>query len=92
MLAFTLAVFGFATFGSIAVADAFLSEFVPVNVLGVVFGFYATANYLSISVLPPVLGQLIDRYGFGVFFSVLSGVTLLSIPPLLMAGNPKSSA
>lgn len=74
--------FGFATFGLLATTDAYLTDLTPPTALGTVVGLNLAASFVIGSVVPPVLGGLIDTHGFERAFLLIGGMSLLSLAPL----------
>jgi MFS family permease len=76
-------VFGFASFGSLTITDAFLTEITPKANMETIFGLHYTVSFLTSAIIPPILGNIIDLYGFNVGIAVLSAVIPFSIPIFL---------
>lgn len=74
--------FGFTTFGLLATTDAYLTDLTPPTALGTVVGLNLAASFVVGSIVPPVLGGLIDTYGFERTFMLVGAVSLLSLAPL----------
>lgn len=81
-------VFGFTSFGLLAVTDAFLADITPLEHVEAIFGFHFTMSFVVGAILPPILGSIIDLYGFNLGFSLLGVAILLGIPPLTRAKRP----
>jgi MFS family permease len=64
VLALPSIVFGFSSFGLLAVSDAFLSDITPIRSLGKIFGLNFTVNFISAAILPLIFGSLIDIFGY----------------------------
>lgn len=82
-------IFGFTSFGLLAITDAFLADITPRSYVETVFGFHYTMSFAVGAILPPILGGLIDLYGFNLSFSVL-GIMILGGIPLLMRAKGSS--
>ena len=78
-------VFGFATFGLLATSDALFADIVPSELLGTVIGFNLTVSFGTSVIIPPLLGGMIDFYGFNYSFIALSAIVPLSIILLMKA-------
>ena len=76
-------VFGFSSFGLLAITDAFLADLVPQEHRGTVFGLNFTLSFATSVIIPPVLGGVIDLHGFDTGFIALSATVLFSIPILI---------
>ena len=74
--------FGFAIFGLLAITDAYLSEITPEESLRSMIGLNLSISFIVGTIIPPLLGNMIDIYGFTLSFAVLSVTSLLSILPL----------
>lgn len=74
--------FGFAIFGLLAITDAYLSEITPEESLRSMIGLNLSISFIVGTIIPPLLGNMIDIYGFTLSFAVLSATSLLSILPL----------
>jgi sugar phosphate permease len=74
--------FGFAIFGLLAITDAYLSEITPEESLRSMIGLNLSISFIVGTIIPPLLGNMIDIYGFTLSFAVLSAISLLSILPL----------
>jgi len=85
-------VFGFASFGLLAITDAFLADITPKEHMATVFGLNFTVSFITSAIIPPILGGIIDRYGFGVGFMTLSAIMPFSIPILLQIRSKVSTA
>jgi MFS family permease len=83
LLYFVCTLFGFTIFGLLATTDAYLSEITPEASLRTIFGLNLSIGFIVGTIIPPVLGNMIDNYGFTVSFTVMSVTSLLSILPLL---------
>ncbi|UCH37687.1 MAG: MFS transporter [Candidatus Bathyarchaeota archaeon] len=76
--------FGFASFGLLAITDAFLADITPTEHMATIFGIHFTTSFITQSIIPPVYGVIVDStnsYDLG--FVGLSLLVLLSIPILL---------
>ena len=81
--------FGFAIFGLLAITDAYLSEITPEESLRSMIGLNLSISFVVGTIIPPILGNMIDIYGFTFSLAVLSVTSLLSILPLTRIGEPK---
>ena len=75
-------VFGFSSFGLLAITDAFLADLVPQEHRGTIFGLNFTLSFVTAAIIPPILGGVIDLQGFNTGFIALSITVLFSIPIL----------
>jgi len=75
-------VFGFSSFGLLAITDAFLADLVPHEHRGTIFGLNFTLSFVTSAIIPPILGGIIDLQGFSTGFTALSITVLFSIPIL----------
>jgi FSR family fosmidomycin resistance protein-like MFS transporter len=85
LLALACVVFGFTTFGLLATTDALFADITPPDFLGTVIGFNLAASYGVSAIIPPLLGSMIDVYGFEYAFTVLSVLIPISIILLAIA-------
>lgn len=83
LLAVPCLVFGFASFGLLAVSDALLADITPEKYRSTLFGVNFTVSFTSTIILSPILGSIADLYSFDVGFILLSALMPLSIPFLL---------
>jgi len=83
LLAFTCVIFGFTTFGLLATTDALFSDTTSPEFLGTVIGLNLSVSFGMSVILPPLLGGMIDSYGFGFSFTALSVLIPISIVPLI---------
>lgn len=83
ILAFPCILFGFASFGSLTITDAFLADITPREYVETIFGLHYTASFLTSVYIPPIQGVIIDSYGFDASFLALSALILFSIPIFL---------
>jgi len=84
--------FGFASFGLLAITDAFLADITPKEHMATVFGLNFTVSFITSAIIPPILGGIFDLYGFGVGFMTLSAIMPFSIPILLQIKSKGSTA
>lgn len=82
VLALPSIVFGFSSFGLLAVSDAFLSAIIPIRSLGKIFGLNFTVNFLLAAILPLIFGSLIDSFGYNNPFFVIGLFALTGLIPL----------
>jgi len=85
-------VFGFGSFGLLAITDAFLADITPKEHMATIFGLNFTVSFMTSAIIPPILGGIIDLYGFGVGFMTLSAIMPFSIPILLQIKSKGSTA
>jgi DHA1 family purine base/nucleoside efflux pump-like MFS transporter len=83
LLYFACTLFGFTIFGLLATTDAYLSEITPEASLRSVIGLNLSIGFIIGTIIPPVLGNMIDSSGFTISFTVMSAISLLSLLPLL---------
>jgi len=89
LLAVPCVIFGFASFGLLAVGEALLADVTPEKQRATIFGINLTVNFSPSIFLVPVLFGLVPSYGFNSGFILLSVLMPLSIPLLLMIkANP----
>lgn len=79
---------GFATFGLLATTDAYLSDITPDKFLRTMIGINLSTSFIVGVVIPPLLGTMIDTYGFTPSFTILSITSLISILPLTRISDP----
>ncbi|HLE75947.1 MAG TPA: MFS transporter, partial [Candidatus Bathyarchaeia archaeon] len=79
LLAAPCLVFGFASFGLLAVSDALLADITPEEYRSTLFGANVTVSFTSTIFLSPILGSIADLYSFDVGFILLSALMPLSI-------------
>lgn len=84
LLYFACVLFGFASFGLLAVTDAFLADITKPSLLGAVIGISMTASFGISVIVSPVLGFLIDNYGYDVSFLLITGFSTLGLIPLML--------
>jgi MFS family permease len=82
--------FGFATFGLLATTDAYLTDLTPPSALGTVVGLNLAASFVVGSIVPPVLGGLIDTAGFERAFMLVGAVSLVSLAPLARVNRERA--
>jgi len=90
LLAFPCIVFGFASFGLLAVGEALLADVTPEKQRATIFGINNTVSFSPSIFLVPVLFGLVPFYGFNFGFILLSAIMPLSIPLLLMVKTKHS--
>jgi MFS family permease len=78
---------GFAIFGLLATTDAYLSDITPEEFLRSMIGGNLSASFIVGAIISPLLGNMIDSYGFTPSFALLSIISLLSILPLTRIRN-----
>ena len=82
ILAILLGVMGLAAFGTLAVADGWVTGMNFRAVMGTVIGSITTASYLAGAVVAPAVGFLADQFGFDFSFRVLAITALIALPIL----------
>jgi len=82
ILAILLGVMGLAAFGTLAVADGWITGMNLRSVMGTVIGSTSTASFLSGAVVAPAVGFLADQFGFDFSFRVLAIIALIALPIL----------
>jgi MFS family permease len=85
-------VFGFASFGLLAVGEALLADVTPEKHRPTIFGINLTASFSPQIFLVPVLFGLAASNGFNSGFVLLSALMPISIPLLLMVKTKTKSA
>ena len=79
--------YGFIVFGVMAASDAYAVELLPKKLGGAMLGLYISANNITAAMVPPAAGKIIDIGGYEITFLILSLITLLGIPFLLLIKN-----
>ncbi len=82
LLYFPCILYGFASFGLLATSDAFIVDVTARELVGAALGINLAASFAMSIVVPPLLGTSIDTRGFDTSFSIVSGVSMLSLLPL----------
>jgi len=82
ILAILLGVMGLAAFGTLAVADGWITGMDLRAVMGTVVGSTSTASYLAGAAVAPAVGFLADQFGFDFSFRVLAIAALIALPIL----------
>jgi len=82
ILAILLGAMGLAAFGSLAVADGWVTGMNFRAVMGTIIGSISTAGFLSAAVVAPTVGFLADQFGFDFSFRVLATTALIALPIL----------
>jgi len=90
ILAVPCVVFGFASFGLLAVGEALLADVTPEKQRATIFGINLTASFSPSIFLVPVLFGLAESSGFNSGFILLSALMPLSIPLLLIIKTKSS--
>jgi MFS family permease len=90
LLAFPCIVFGFASFGLLAVGEALLADVTPEKHRATVFGLNVTVNFSPSIFLIPMFIGLVPSFGFNFVFILLSAIMPLSIPLLLLIKTKSS--
>jgi MFS family permease len=83
LLAIPCIIFGFASFGLLAVGEALLADITPENKRSIVFGINITVSFSPSIILTPALFTIAQVYNFHFGFMLLSVLMLFSIPLLL---------
>ena len=82
--------FGFASFGLLATTDAFLTDITNASLLSAVIGISMTATFFVSVIVSPILGFLIDIYGYNTSILLITGFSSLGLMPLtLIHSHPK---
>lgn len=79
ILAILLGLMGLAAFGSLAVADGWVTGMNLRAVMGTVIGSISTAGFLSGAVVAPAVGFLADQFGFDFSFRLLAITALIAL-------------
>jgi len=83
-------IFGFSSFGLLAITDAFLADITPEQYMSAIFGLYFTLSFLSQAVIPTFLGFIVDHFNsFNLSLTILGSIVPLSVPILLTVKNEK---
>lgn len=90
LLAIPCVVFGFASFGLLAVGEALLADVTPERNRPTIFGINLTLSFSPQLFLVPALIGLAASNGFNTGFILLSALMPISIPLLLMVKNKPS--
>ncbi len=90
ILAIPCVVFGFASFGLLAVGEALLADVTPEKQRPTIFGVNFTVGFSPQIFLVPLLFGLAESSGYNSGFILLSALMPLSIP-LLLAVKTKPS-
>lgn len=77
---------GIALFVRMTVSESFLVDAVPAARRSTVLGVYFFAGMEGSGIVTPILGNLIDRFGFRVAFSVSGIVLMVALASLAVAG------
>ncbi len=89
LLYFPCIMYGFASFGLLATSDAFIVDVTTRELVGAALGISLAASFAMSVVVPPVLGTSIDTRGFNISFTIVSGISLLSLLPLAWVSSRK---
>ncbi|MEM2094451.1 MAG: hypothetical protein QXI32_04050, partial [Candidatus Bathyarchaeia archaeon] len=73
---------GFASFGLLATSDAFIVDITSPRLVGAAIGINLATSFAMSVIVPPILGNCIDKYGFDASFTLISVFSLLSLLPL----------
>ena len=77
-------VFGFSSFGLLAITNAFLADITPKEYMATIFGLYFTLSFFTQVIIPPIFGVIVDyTKSFDLSFIILSTIVPFSIPILL---------
>ena len=71
--------FGFASFGLLAISDAFLADLSPKEYMATIFGIYFTTSFTVGAIIGPILGIVSDVYGYNLGFTIISLLIPISI-------------
>ncbi|MFQ5761410.1 MAG: MFS transporter [Candidatus Bathyarchaeia archaeon] len=83
LLAMLFIIIGMSVFGTFAVTDALVPEIVPPYLRTTAYGVYIAVVFLLTMVVSPLVGYLIDNFGFAWALATLTIIMLTAIPPLL---------
>jgi MFS family permease len=90
MLAACFVIVGFASFAVLAVQDAYLSDLAPKEALGSSYGLLLASSFLPAAAIPPIIGTLIDKTGYGASFSIAAILTMASMPLFYLVQKAKN--
>lgn len=79
--------FGFASFGLLAITDAFMADIAPKKQMTTLFGIQFTASFAIGAVIGPTLGIMADLYNYNLGFTVVSIIIPLSLILLTRVKN-----
>ncbi|MDQ1280236.1 MAG: transporter, family, fosmidomycin resistance protein [Thermoproteota archaeon] len=79
--------FGFASFGLLAITDAFMADIAPKEHMATFFGIQFTASFAVGAVIGPVLGIVADLYNYNLGFTAVSIIIPFSIILLTRVQN-----
>lgn len=83
---FVLLLLGVVMFVRMTVSESWLIDAVPAARRSTVLGVYFFAGMEGSGIITPILGNLIDRFGFRIAFGIAGGITLLALIVLALAG------
>lgn len=84
-------IFGFSSFGLLAVTDAFLADITPKSNIETIFGLHFTLSFFTQVIIPPIYGLITSYTGsLDSGFIALSAVIPFSIPVLLLVKTKKN--
>jgi MFS family permease len=73
-------IFGFSSFGLLAITDAFLADITPEEYQTAVFGIHFTLSFFTQAIIPTILGAVVDySNSFDMALILLSAIVPLSI-------------
>ncbi|TVR70359.1 MAG: MFS transporter [Spirochaetaceae bacterium] len=81
-----LLVLGAVMFVRMTVSESWLVDAVSPSRRSTVLGVYFFAGMEGSGIITPILGNLIDRFGFRVAFGLAGGITLVALVVLALAG------
>jgi MFS family permease len=85
-------IFGFSSFGLLAVTDAFLADITPKEYMTAVFGISFTLSFFTQAIIPTVLGAIVDYFNsFDMALIVLSVIVPFSILLILRVKGKNDS-
>lgn len=79
----TLLVVGVGLWGVNPARDAIISDISPARHEGRVFGYLWSGALLALSVTPPIIGYVGDRFGLQRAFLILAGLVVVAMVPIL---------
>jgi MFS family permease len=79
--------FGFASFGLLAISDAFLADIAPKEYMATIFGLQFTTSFAVGAIIGPILGITSDLYGYNLGFTIVSLIIPASIIILTQVKN-----
>lgn len=91
LVALPIIIFGFASFGLLAISDAYLADITPAAYMTALFGLNFTLTFFTQVVIPPLYGVLVDTTkSFAIGFVILSLIIPFSLPILWKVKEPQT--